>query len=201
MDANVQELVDKLYRDGVERARADAEKIREQARSEADALLTQARKEAQDLLEKSRKENESLRRAAHSELQLAASHVLADLRRRVESLVADDILHSSFAEIALDASFLKEMILAVTAKWSQDESSAEVELILPEALREKANAAFQNEIARTLDGLSIEFDSSLGGGFRVSRKGDAYRLDFSDEALAEFFRPFLRKKTASFLNK
>lgn len=199
METNIQNLVDKIYQDGVEKARNESEKILNRAREEAKSILESAKLEAENVRQQADKENENQKRAALSELHLGASQVLSDLRRRIENLISDRILKEHISQIALDSDFLKELILSITSAWQSKNGISEVDLLLPETLKKKADQAFQSEIARFLEGLTIEFDSSLHGGFKISRKNDTYRLDFSDEAMIEFFKPFLRKKTSEFL--
>ena len=56
----IQELTDKLYREGVEKGNAEGMRLVEKAKAEADKLVADARKEADEIGDKARKQAQEL---------------------------------------------------------------------------------------------------------------------------------------------
>ena len=52
----IQELTDKLYREGVEKGNAEGMRLVEKAKAEADKLVADARKEADEIVDKAHKQ-------------------------------------------------------------------------------------------------------------------------------------------------
>ena len=48
MERNIQELTDKMFRDGVEKGQQEAQRIVEEARRQAESIVTEARREAEE---------------------------------------------------------------------------------------------------------------------------------------------------------
>ena len=68
----IQELTDKLYREGVEKGEAEATRLVEAAREEAAKILAGAQEEADKILADTDKKSKDLENNTKAELKLAA---------------------------------------------------------------------------------------------------------------------------------
>ena len=82
----IQELTDKLYREGVEKGNAEGMRLVEKAKAEADKLVADARKEADEIVDKARKQAQELDANTKSELKLYAGQALSALKSEIVNL-------------------------------------------------------------------------------------------------------------------
>ena len=195
MDSRIQGIIEKIYQDGIDRAGQDAEKILNQAHQKAEIINAEAKQKAARIIQDAEKASLTIKEASEAELKLASLRTLANLRKKIENSLSLILLEGKMEELSFDTDFLKEMMLAIAKNWKENSESTDVEVLLPESLKTRFEDTFRKGIEETLDGLTIEFSDQLSSGFRISKKGSGYFLDFSDKALLEFFRPFLHKKT------
>ena len=85
----IQELTDKLYREGVEKGNAEGMRLVEKAKAEADKLVADARKEADEIVDKARKQAQELEANTKSELKLYAGQALNALKASMSSMYAE----------------------------------------------------------------------------------------------------------------
>jgi V/A-type H+-transporting ATPase subunit E len=193
MEQNLDTLVNRIYEDGLQKARKEAQEITSRANSEAEEILSNAQKEAESILQKARSEADYLKQSTESELKLASTQALSRLRSQIIAILSERVLSDSVKEAALDSQFIQEMVLALGKNWKED-GAVSIELTLPESMRKSADEKFQAAIQKELDGLSIQF-SDIGAGFQVQKKGSSFQLDFTDESLKALLKPYLRKIT------
>lgn len=193
MEQNLDTLVNRIYEDGLQKARKEAQEITSRANSEAEEILSNAQKEAESILQRARSEADYLKQSTESELKLASTQALSRLRSQIIAILSERVLSDSVKEAALDSQFIQEMVLALGKNWKED-GAVSIELTLPESMRKSADEKFQAAIQKELDGLSIQF-SDIGAGFQVQKKGSSFQLDFTDESLKALLKPYLRKIT------
>ncbi|MEQ8351101.1 MAG: hypothetical protein RH862_06435 [Leptospiraceae bacterium] len=193
MEQNLDTLVNRIYEDGLQKARKEAQEITSRANSEVEEILSNAQKEAESILQKARSEADYLKQSTESELKLASTQALSRLRSQIIAILSERVLSDSVKEAALDSQFIQEMVLALGKNWKED-GAVSIELTLPESMRKSADEKFQAAIQKELDGLSIQF-LDIGAGFQVQKKGSSFQLDFTDESLKALLKPYLRKIT------
>jgi cation diffusion facilitator family transporter len=83
----IQEITSKLYSEGVEKGKKEAEMIIAEAKATRDQIVAEAKKEAEQILASARKETEEWKRNTESELKLFASQALEALKSEITNLV------------------------------------------------------------------------------------------------------------------
>lgn len=193
MEQNLDTLVNRIYEDGLQKARKEAESITSAAREEADQILSRARQDADEILKKAKSDSDYMRQSTESELSMATGQAMSKLRTQIVSILSDRVLSSATKEAALDPQFVKEVIIELSKQWKED-GPVSLELTLPEAMRSKLDGSFESAIKKELDGLKIEF-ADIEAGFQVQKKDSSFQLDFTDRSLQSLMRPYLRKVT------
>ena len=95
----IQELTDKLYREGVEKGNAEGMRLVEKAKAEADKLVADARKEADEIVDKARKQAQELDANTKSELKLYAGQALSALKSEIVNVVSDKLVKDTVKEL------------------------------------------------------------------------------------------------------
>ena len=77
MENKIQELTDKIYREGVEKGNEEAQKLIVKAQEEAQKIVENAQKEADSIVAAARKSADELAENTKSELKLFAGQALS----------------------------------------------------------------------------------------------------------------------------
>lgn len=193
MQDKLQELTDRLYNEGLAKGKEEGERLLAEARKQAAAVKEEAEKEAERIREDARKEADALRSKVESDLKMAASQCLQATRNDLENLLGA----VSTADTLADPDFLKELILAV-AKGFDASGAKDLEIVLPESLKERLEPWAEGELASKLKaGVSASFSKKVAGGFTVAPREGGWYVSFTDESfdalIREYMRPVTRK--------
>lgn len=200
MSQKLQELTQKLYQEGVEKARLEAEKILEEAEQSKQEMLAQAKKEAEDLIENGKREAEKLVAKGESELKLAAKQSVSALRQKTVDLLAHAVLGEGISSALGDREFLKGLIQTLVSKWSSEAQSLDLKLILSKERKDELEEYLKKELADQLSkGLEVEFEERMKTGFQVVAKDGSFMLSFSDQDFEAFFQSFVKDNIRSVL--
>ena len=80
MENKIQELTDKIYREGVEKGNAEAQRLIANAQEEAKKIVEDAHKEAESIIATSRKSADEMAENTKSELKLFAGQAVNALK-------------------------------------------------------------------------------------------------------------------------
>ena len=106
MDNKLQELTDKLYKEGLSKGKEEGEALLAQARQEADGILDAARKEAETILKNARKEAEDYRAKVEGDVKMAASQSLQATRKDIENLIIGKVVDEPVTSALSSAEFV-----------------------------------------------------------------------------------------------
>ncbi len=201
MQNKLQELTDKLYQEGVDKANEEAKKIVNDAKKEADEIVSKARDKADKILKDAEKNAEEIKKNSLNELQLASKQAISDLKQRIINLIETKALKPSTKEAFEDKEFTKDIILTIVNNWDpQKESQVELKIVLPEKKQKEFENFFKSKAKSLLDkGVEIEFSESVKGGFRIGPKDGSYLISFTDKDFENFFKTFLRPRLVEML--
>lgn len=197
MDIQVQELIDKIKKDGVESATEDAARIKAAAEAEARQIVEAAKKEAVQIGEKARQDAERSEKAGNAALAQASRNLLLVFKTEVQALL-DSIISKETGE-AYSEDTLKKAIPEVLAAWGpKDQGSLDV--LLSEASLGKLQSFFETKLAKELKkGTLLKSDPGLAAGFRISQQDGSAYYDFSAESVAQMFCAYLNPKLAEIM--
>lgn len=194
MAEQLQGLLDRIQRDGVDKAKAEADVILESARQKAAKIIADAEKAAEAQRQKAEKDSKTFADRGKKALEQAARDVLLSLgesiNRTVQALVRRDVGQALSAEAL--AGIIAEVVKSYTKADSRD-----VAVLVPEdkraAIIKHVNAALSGAAAK---GLTISGDERLTAGFRVVLKDKNVEHDFSQEAITRALSQLLRPAIA-----
>lgn len=194
MEGKLRELTDRIYQEGVARARQEAELILQEARIEAERIRQEAEREVNHLRAQSKEEAEQLRTNTNSELQLSARQAISDLKQKITGLIADRLVANPIKSAMSDTEFLQQIIRAAVSNWKpESQSSPDIQVLLPEKHRAELDRFLANrtrEMAQ--EGIHIQYDNRLHDGFRIGPADGSYVVSFTAEDFERFFRAYLR---------
>ena len=110
MENKIQELTDKIYREGVEKGNEEAQKLIVKAQEEAQKIVENAQKEADSIVAAARKSADELAENTKSELKLFAGQAVNALKSEIATLVTDKIVNADVKAFAANKDFLNAFI-------------------------------------------------------------------------------------------
>ena len=200
MSDKLQELTDRLYSEGVDKARKEAEKIIADAESRGESIIKEAKTEADRIIVQSRKDAKDLKSRTENELAMAARQAETALKQRIITILADRILSEAVGHTLSDSELLKDLILSTVKAWADSGSIPEIAVVMSRNKEGTFSKGLESELAARLKETPvIEFSDRMKNGFRIESKDGTYALSFTEKDFEEFFRSFMRDKTRTTL--
>lgn len=201
MDSRLETLTQRLYEQGVERGRSDAESIVARAHSEAADILSKAREEAKSMVEAARKDAEEARRRSAAEISVASQQALSALKQEVVYLLSRSSLRED-VEVVLDdpSSFVEILKEAVRSALEGGLGSRDLVVQFPEKARKALERVAASHMKEQLDaGLQLTFEGRFAHGFTIGPKSGEYQVSFTDADFLQFFQGYLKARTRDIL--
>ncbi len=193
MTQDLQQLLEKIQRDGVDKAKTEADKILEAAHAQAKALTASARAEATKITSDARVEAEAFEHRAEETVRQSARDTLLNVEKAVTALFVNLLLKD--VNTALNSTELVSG-LAVEAVRAYLSGKSPVEIAaaapLADALRVKLAAEAAN-------GVTVVTDDTTGAGFRVRLANGRVEHAFTGAAVAEALAKNLRPRLAALM--
>jgi V/A-type H+-transporting ATPase subunit E len=199
MEIQVQELIDKIKKDGVDTASQEAARIKNGAQAEAKQILETARKEADEIITRSKQEADRAEKAGNAALQQASRNLILAFRDEIQALLNKVINNEVSANYSED--ILKSVLPEILKNWAANDS---ISVILPESEFAKLQDFFIDKLKNELGkGTEIKLKSSrkLPYGFHIANKDGSVYYDFSSEAVAGLLSSYLNPKLASIVKE
>ena len=195
MENKIQELTDRIYREGVEKGNEEAKKLVEKAQDEAKQIVENARKEADAIVAAARKSADELVDNTKSELKLFAGQALNALKSEIATVVTDKLVSADVKAFASNKEYLQAFIVALASKWSAEEP-----IVISTADAEGLKKYFAAKAKQLLDGsVKIEQVNGLKTLFTVSPADGSYKVSFGEEEFMSYFKDFLRPQLVEML--
>ena len=200
MDIQVQDLIEKIKKDGVAAAEKSASEVKAQAQSEAEKIIANAKEEAEKIIKAAKDETARMEKASEDAIRQASRNLVLSFRDSITKELS--ALINAESEKAYSSDLLAKLIPEAVKAWVSKSEAGEVSVLLNEkdlkSLESNLTAALKAEIAK---GLTLKVDNSINGGFRVGVKDGAAFYDYSAEAVAELFSAYLNPRVAAIMKE
>lgn len=195
MDNKIQEITDKLYKEGVERGDLKAQKIMEEAHNRGKEIIKEAEIKAEKIVADARREAEAMRRSTEAELQLYCKQAMESLKMALTDVVSGRIV--DLKPVFADKDFLRGMIMTMVVEWAK-----RGELVVSVDSSLELTKYFESKAKELLNGgVRIEEINGKGTSFVVSPKDGSYKVEFGEKEFEEYFRDFVRPQLVEMLFK
>ena len=201
MENKLQQLTQKLYDEGLEKGRAEADKLVADAKAEARKIVAEARAEAEEIVKKA--EAKAVSKNTMTEISLAGKQAVGRIKSEIASLIIAKATARGVKEAVVDPAFIKEMLVAVAKNWNgSDSGKVELQALLPEGERKKLDAAFEESAKELLAaGVEVGWSKEVKTGFKVGAKEGGYYISFADADIEALLAEYLRDKVFQLLFK
>ncbi len=197
MDNKLQELTDKLYKEGLSKGKEEGEALLAKAEAKATEIVEAAQRKADEIIKKAEKDAKDYQVKVEGDVKMAATQSIQSVKRDIENLMVSGMIGGKAASALSSADFVKEVITSVAKNFNSQES-VDLELTLPESLRGELEPFVNGELSKALSsGVTAKFSGKIAGGFRIAPKDGSYFIDLTSEAfealIGEYLRPATRK--------
>ena len=195
MENKLQQLTQKLYDEGLEKGRAEAERLVAEAKTNAAKIVKEA--EAQEANTKA----QDVEKNAMTEISLAGKQALSKIKAEISSMIIAKSTAPAVKAATLDPEFVKQMLLTVAKNWSgADSSKNQLKALLPEAEQKAFEATFEAAAKELLAaGVEVGYSKEVRTGFKVGAKDGGYYISFSDQDFDALLKEYLRDKVYKML--
>ena len=191
MAEELQQLLEKIQHDGVEKANAEAAAIISKAKAEAEACKKAAAEEAAAETAKAEAEAKASAERAEKTIQQAARDTIREVKNALDALFENLLTKNVNAALSTPGEAAK---IALDAIRSLNADDAEV------AANEKLAAALKAQLAAdAVKGVKVVLDPSVGSGFSIRLDGGRVEYDFSEAAISAAIAKRLRPALAALL--
>lgn len=188
MGNKIQELTEKLLKDGVEKGNAEAEKIIAAANEKAAQIIADAKAQAAEMELAAQKNAKGMEENMKSEIKMYAAQALNALKSEVANAVCDKVVKEATVEVTGNQDFMNEFILKLAEKWGAGE-----ELVISATDATSLKALFAKKAKALLDkGLKIEQVNGQKTLFTIQPADGSYKVNFGEVEFEAYFKNFLR---------
>jgi V/A-type H+/Na+-transporting ATPase subunit E len=201
MAEQLQGLLDRIQRDGVDKAKAEAETIIADARVKAADLIADAESKAATLRQTAERDGETFAERGEKALAQAARDVLLSLgesiNQTVHTLVRQDVGE------ALAPEALGQIIADIAQAYAREGDAArDVSIIVPEGTQKEILKHVKARLTgAAAEGLEVVGDGRVTGGFKISLRDENVEHDFTQEAITQALSQLLRPHIAGILQQ
>lgn len=201
MENKLDILTQKLYNEGVDKARQEAEKITAQAKQEAEKIIADAKAKAAQMNADAEVEVANLKKKAESEMMLSTRQAITALKQSISNLVAGEVA-GNIAKVGFEEkTFIQELLMTIVKKWNVAGENLNMEVLLTEDEKEKFESFVAAKYKDLLDkGLTVRVDNE-DEGFVIQPKDGGFRIAFSEKLFEAFFNQYMRGFTKKLLFK
>ncbi|MCD8304306.1 MAG: hypothetical protein LUC86_05710 [Prevotellaceae bacterium] len=191
----IQELTEKLYREGVEKGQAEAQRIIDEAKQEAKKIVDAAKDQAKVIEAQAKKQAADLDTNTKNELKLYTGQALNALKSEITNVVTGCVVTDAVNKLTSDKDFLQKFTVALASKWAENEP-----IVISTEDAKGLNAYFEKEAKKLLDkGVSIEKVNNTDAIFTISPSDGSYKVNFGKEEFENYFKAFLRPQLVEML--
>ncbi|PKN72183.1 MAG: V-type ATP synthase subunit E [Candidatus Cloacimonetes bacterium HGW-Cloacimonetes-3] len=198
MSDQLQDLLKRVYDEGVAKANAEAESILSEAKSKAEEIINKATLEAENSLKIAAKESADLKKNTDSDLQMAANHSLSALKQKAIELILDKAISEKLNNTFNDIEFMQKLIIETLSAWKANAGTGNI--VISESMKPQLDEFFIKSLKDIFKGeLNVDFSPLMKQGFQISPADGSYRLSFTDEDFANLFKSYLRPRSKEIL--
>ena len=188
MDNKIEQLTQKLLTEGVEKGKAEAEKIIASANDKAAQIIAEAQAKAEEIEAAAKKNAAGVEANTKNEINMFAAQALNALKVEIANVVCDRTVQAAVEEAVGNKDFMNELMLKMAEKWGAGE-----DMVISAADAASLKALFAKKAKALLDGgITIQQVNGQKAVFTVEPKDGSYKVNFGEAEFEEYFKGFLR---------
>jgi len=198
MEMELNSLIDKIKKDGVQAAEKQAGDIVNRAEAQAKKIIDDAEKKKSAALEDAKRRIAGMQSAQEAAVRQAGRDVLLMLRERVADFFYRIVNRQ--VEEALKPDTLKDVIIKAVENFKKD-GFLDVDIMVSREDRARLEKTLFAALGAEMKGrVKLSESALIKKGFRIGERGKDSYFDFTDEAITEAFKKHLNPKLVELLD-
>jgi V/A-type H+-transporting ATPase subunit E len=196
MAQELESLLERIQKEGVEQADARAAEIIAAAEQKARAIVEDAERKAKEAAEKAEQEGRAFEERGRRSLEQASRDLILSVGEALNRLLGEIVQRE--VKGALEGDVLETMLVKVVESYcAREKQDAHIEVLLDPDDKERVTAALAARFADLMrEGIEVRGDGEVLSGFKVSEQQGHVAHDFTGEAIAESLCALLRPQLA-----
>ncbi|NHB68527.1 V-type ATP synthase subunit E [Perlabentimonas gracilis] len=201
MQNKLQELTEKIYKEGLTKGTEEANQIVSKAKDDAAQIIADAKKQAEQIVAQAKKESEDLKKNVETEVGISARQVVSGLKQDIANLLEAKVIETPLIEALKDTNFIKGIIEAAIKNWDPNSNEKiALQVLLPESNEKELKGYLSDKVIATLNkDFEVVADKNLKYGFKIGPKDGSYVISFSDKDFENLFREYMRPRILEML--
>ncbi len=201
MQNKLQELTEKIYKEGLEKGTEEASQIVTKAKDDASKILSDAKKQAEQIVSQAKKEVEDLKKNADTEVGISSRQVVSALKQDIARLIETSIVETPIKEGLGDAEFLKKVIETAINRWNPESTEKiDLQILIPADMEKSLSEFSKSKTFQQLNkNVTFEVDKGIKYGFKIGPQEGGYHISFTDKDFENLFRLYMRPRIIELL--
>ncbi|HQO09835.1 MAG TPA: hypothetical protein PLK90_08620 [Clostridiales bacterium] len=201
MDNKLQELTGKIYSEGVEKAKIEADSIIGTAKKTAEETLSKAKADAEKIISDAKNSAAEIINNGRTEMKMSVNQSVSDVKQKITDLITTKVVSEAVKNTLSDKDFMKKIIeISVKNFFSDPSKGMDLEVSIPAEHRTELENHLKSGVRTLLNGgLNIVPDANMENGFKIGPADGSYKLSFTEKDFENFFKKYMRPKTAEML--
>lgn len=201
MQNKLQELTEKIYKEGLSKGAEEAAQLVGKAKEDAAKIVADAKKQAEQIITQAKKESEDFRKNVETEINISARQAVSGLKQDISALLESKVIDAPLVSALQDVDFIKKIIETAISRWEPNSAGKiELRLLLPADMESKLKEHISSKIFSALNkDFEVVADSKMKYGFKIGPKDGSYIISFSDKDFESLFREYMRPRIIEML--
>ena len=201
MTTKIQELTEKIYNEGIVKAKIEADRIIDEAHKKAGEILQSAKINQLKIIEKANSEADELKKNAQTEIKLATRQFISNLKQQITTIITAKQLEAPLKETFKDTEFVKNLILKIVDRWNPKKGEPlDLKILISEKEESEFSEFLNKKAVESMNkGLNIQVDPKIKNGFKIGPSDGRYYISFTDADFENYFKSYFRGKTGKLL--
>lgn len=190
MTEELQNLLERIQKDGVDKAENESRGIISAAKDQAKKIVNDAEEQAESAIANAERTAQTFQIRAEKALKQTARDIVLSVEESVSATMRN-IVNSQISN-ALSVDTLKSLLDSVVKAYCNNEGSP-IELLLNAKQQQEIKDYFTDKLKSEMqNGLEIKSDDSVASGFMVNLVDNNIQHDFSGKAITDAMCQLLR---------
>lgn len=201
MQNSVEELTQKIYKEGIEKAEQKGIEIIKEAKQKSLDIVKNAETKAGDIIELAKKHASELKRRQEAEMRLSSRQAVSTLKQRITDLIIWDVTSEPIVKAFEDKEFVQRLIEKLVDFWLTNFAKEDsLNVLLPKKDFEAYRDFMANRGQEILKkGVNINFKGTMENGFQIMPEDNRFKVSFTDKDFENYFKTFARPRTFKLL--
>jgi len=190
MEMQLNSLIEKIKQEGIQEANNKAGEIIKQAEESKKAIIQEAEEKAERIVKQAEEQTDKLKDNSHKAITQAVRDAALSLKQEIKKLF-DNILKKEIQRTLSD-DFIRELIIRIAQTLPKaKETGIEISLSQQEKTRleDLVLSGIKKESAH---GITFRVNPNIDKGFYIGIKDEGFHYDFTDQAILEILKEYLR---------